>query len=185
MRCDYACGSDEHVLHRRAFLGTATSALGGVVAGLGAFGRPVMAKTLNANDRRVLVVNMAGGLSQLESWDPKPATATGGPFRAIPTSVPGIHISELLPMTARQMHHLTLVRGVNTSEDDHAKGAFMMTTGIFASFGSDLMSESTWRPSRRGRFRSNTTRSGVGAWAYSPSRRRKAIARAPSLTEFT
>jgi hypothetical protein len=43
--------------------------------------------------------------------------------------VPGIHISELLPMTARQMHHLTLVRGVNTSEDDHGKGAYMMLTG--------------------------------------------------------
>ena len=37
------------------------------------------------------------GLSQLESWDPKPGTDTGGPFRAIETSVPGIQISELLP----------------------------------------------------------------------------------------
>jgi arylsulfatase A-like enzyme len=72
---------------------------------------------------------MAGGLSQLESWDPKPGTATGGPFRSIPTSVPGIHISELLPDTAKQMHHLCLVRGVNTSEDDHGKGAYLMMTG--------------------------------------------------------
>jgi hypothetical protein len=72
---------------------------------------------------------MHGGLSQLESWDPKPGTETGGPFRAIPTSVPGLHISELLPKTASQMHHLCVVRGVNTSEDDHAKGAFMMLTG--------------------------------------------------------
>jgi hypothetical protein len=43
--------------------------------------------------------------------------------------VPGIHISELLPDTAKQMHHLCLVRGVNTSEDDHGKGAYLMMTG--------------------------------------------------------
>jgi hypothetical protein len=83
---------------------------------------------------------MHGGLSQLESWDPKPGTDTGGPFRAIPTSVPGIHISELLPMTALQMHHLCLVRGVNTSEDDHAKGQYMMTTGRREMPGSDYPS---------------------------------------------
>ena len=68
-------------------------------------------------------------MSQLESWDPKPGTETGGPFRSIETSVPGIRISELLPNVARQMHHLCLVRGVNTSEDDHGKGAYMMLTG--------------------------------------------------------
>jgi uncharacterized protein (DUF1501 family) len=116
-------------MHRRKFLGTAAFGLGGVVAGLGVFGRSTLARALDAQQRRVLVLNMHGGLSQLESWDPKPRTATGGPFRAIPTSVPGIHISELLPLTARQMHHLTIVRGVNTAEDDHGKGAYMMTTG--------------------------------------------------------
>ena len=72
---------------------------------------------------------MHGGLSQLESWDPKPGTDTGGPFRAISTSVPGVQISELLPNVAKQMHHLCLLRGVNTAEDDHGKGAYMMVTG--------------------------------------------------------
>ena len=129
MRCNYSCGSDEHLLHRRKFLGAAAAGLGGVVAGLGAFARPSLAGALESSQRRVLVFNMHGGLSQLESWDPKPGTPTGGPFRAIPTSVPGVHISELLPMTARQMHRLTIARGVNTAEDDHGKGAYLMTTG--------------------------------------------------------
>ena len=70
---------------------------------------------LAKDQKRIVVFNMHGGLSQLESWDPKPGTATGGPFRAIPTSVPGIHISELLPHTARVMHHLALIRGINTN----------------------------------------------------------------------
>ncbi len=77
----------------------------------------------------MVVFNLHGGVSQLETWDPKPGAETGGPCRAIPTSVPGIHISELLPKTALQMHHLCLMRGVNTSEDDHGKGQYLMLTG--------------------------------------------------------
>jgi uncharacterized protein (DUF1501 family) len=72
---------------------------------------------------------MAGGLSQLESWDPKPKTPTGGPFRAIKTTVPGTELCELLPYTAKQMHLLSIVRSINTRENDHGKGRHMMETG--------------------------------------------------------
>lgn len=126
----YACGSNEHGMARRQFLGSAAAATGGVIAGgLGVFSQPAIADQLRSEQKRIVVFNMHGGLSQLESWDPKPGTATGGPFLAIPTSVPGVHISELLPQTAQQMHHLCLARGVNTSEDDHGKGTYMMLTG--------------------------------------------------------
>ena len=47
----------------------------------------------------------------------------------IPTSVPGIHISELLPYTARQMHHLSIVRSINSKNNDHGVGHYEMTTG--------------------------------------------------------
>src|SRR5204862_2320867 len=80
-------------------------------------------------DKRVLVIFLAGGVSQLETWDPKPGTNTGGPFQAISTSVPGTHICELLPYTAQHMHRLAVVRGLNTAEDDHGKGAYIMHTG--------------------------------------------------------
>lgn len=129
MKCTYACGSVEHAIARRTFLGVMTAGLGGVVGGLSALATPAAARQLARDQKRVLVVNMHGGLSQLESWDPKPGAPTGGPFRAIPTSVPGIHISELLPRTAQVMHYLTLVRGVNTSEDDHGKGIYLMLHG--------------------------------------------------------
>lgn len=128
MRCTYACQSAEHVLARRSFLG-GVAASAGALAGLGALARPAVADQLAKEQKRVLVVNMHGGLSQLESWDPKPGTNTGGPFRAIPTSVPGVHICELLPHTAQQMHRLAIVRSVNTAEGDHGKGAYMMLTG--------------------------------------------------------
>jgi hypothetical protein len=115
---------------RRRFLsGIAASAAAGAFGGLNFFTRPLAAAQLQKDQKRVVLFNMHGGLSQLESWDPKPGTETGGPFRSISTSVPGIQISELLPNVAKQMHHLCLLRGVNTSEDDHGKGAYLMTTG--------------------------------------------------------
>ncbi|MCA8991082.1 MAG: DUF1501 domain-containing protein [Planctomycetaceae bacterium] len=129
MKVPYACGSQEHLLARRGFLGTVAAGAGAVVGGLNVFSESQAMAELASEQKRVVVFNMHGGLSQLESWDPKPGTDTGGPFRAIPTSVPGIHISELLPLTAQQMQHLCLVRGVNTSEDDHGKGAYMMLHG--------------------------------------------------------
>ena len=132
MKCEYACQSEEHLIARRQFLGNVgLGALTGgiVVGGLGVFANPVAAEKLKKDQKRVIVVNMAGGLSQLESWDPKPGTSTGGPFRAIPTSVTGVHICELLPKTAKVMHHLALVRSINTKEGDHGKGQFMMMTG--------------------------------------------------------
>jgi hypothetical protein len=125
--CTYACHSPEHLLARRQFLGAMAATP--IVGGLGVFTSAQAAESLKSQQKRVVVFNMHGGLSQLETWDPKPGTETGGPFRSIETSVPGIRISELMPETAKVMHHLTLVRGVNTSEDDHGKGLYMMLTG--------------------------------------------------------
>ncbi len=125
MKCSYACGSSDHVLSRRSFLGvTASAGIAGAIASA-----PVLADQIKTKHKRILNVFMHGGVSQLESWDPKPNTDTGGPFRAIPTSVPGIHICELLPYTAKQMHHLALVRSLNTKQADHGIGTTEMTTG--------------------------------------------------------
>jgi uncharacterized protein (DUF1501 family) len=129
MKCSYACGSAEHLIARRQFLGNLAAGAGAVVGGLGWLARPLAAEQLAKQQKRIVVINMHGGLSQLESWDPKPGVETGGPFRAIPTSVPGLHVSELIPHTAKQMHHLAVVRGVNTKEDDHGKGIYLMVTG--------------------------------------------------------
>lgn len=124
----YACGSPEHEIARRQFLGTAAAGLG-ALAGVGALARPAAAEHLAAQQKRVMVIDLRGGASQLETWDPKPGTDTGGPFRTIPTSVPGLHICELLPHTAKQMHRLAVVRSINTRENDHGKGRYAMLTG--------------------------------------------------------
>lgn len=133
MKRSHACGSVAHRISRRSLLAgmLAPAAANGLahVSGLGRLIEPAFAGELAVKQKRVLIFFLAGGVSQLESWDPKPNTDTGGPFLAIPTSVPGVHISELLPHTAKQAHRLALVRGVNTAEDDHGKGAVFMETG--------------------------------------------------------
>jgi uncharacterized protein (DUF1501 family) len=120
-RCDYACGTADHAVSRRAFLGASAAGV--------AFATPTVAGELAKAQKRVLVIFLAGGVSQLETWDPKPGTDTGGPFRAIPTSVPGTHICELLPLTAKHAHRLALIRGINTAEDEHGRGTTIMLTG--------------------------------------------------------
>src|SRR4029078_5543577 len=90
--CHYACHTADHMVSRRGFLGAASTA-----AALGPLGFASVSANaaLARSQKRVMVIFLSGGLSQLESWDPKPNTDTGGPFKAISTSVPGTWISEL------------------------------------------------------------------------------------------
>src|SRR5437762_13969509 len=121
--CNYSCQTLDHIVSRRRFFQTlAAGGAAAVLPNFGLFTSPVVAAEMARAQKRMIVINLAGGLSQLESWDPKPGTPTGGPFRAIPTSVPGIHISELLPRTAKRMHHMAVVRSVDNSTmgPDHA-----------------------------------------------------------------
>jgi hypothetical protein len=118
---------------RRRFL---TSAVAGVTAGLsadmsmiGGLRNPVFADELKKQDKRVILLWLAGGASQFETWDPKPGTKTGGPFAAIPTNATGVHISELLPMLAQRMQHTAIIRSLNTKIADHGRGADLMECG--------------------------------------------------------
>ena len=125
MRRDQDCNGIDHVIARRDFLiGTSASAIG-----LGALNSPGTAAHLEQKQKRILQIYLQGGVSQLESWDPKPGTKFGGPFQAIPTSVPGMHISELLPHTAQRMHLLSIVRSINSKIGDHRQGMLFMEKG--------------------------------------------------------
>ena len=62
-----------------------------------------VAGELRKQDKRVILLWLAGGASQFETWDPKPGAKTGGPFRAIQTNATGVHISELLPELSQRI----------------------------------------------------------------------------------
>ena len=138
MKRKRGCTAVDHTMARRSFLGTAAAATGGLMLGGGPLLNNAVANTLEEKRKQMLIVFLDGGLSQFESWDPKPGVHTGGPFRAIPTSVPGLHISELMPYTAQQMHHLAVVRSLNTKEIDHAPAKFLLETGRRKQAASDF-----------------------------------------------
>jgi hypothetical protein len=92
-------------------------------------GQPLLADGSKVSRKRLLVLFLSGGASQFETWDPKPGTKTGGPFRAISTSLPGVQIGELLPHTAGIMHRLAVVRSVNTRIADHFFGHYALQSG--------------------------------------------------------
>lgn len=79
--------------------------------------------------KRCVVLWMGGGPSQMETFDPKPGTATGGPTKAIQTAVPGISIAADLPEIAKRMEHLSLLRGLTSPEGDHDRGEHFLHTG--------------------------------------------------------
>jgi hypothetical protein len=114
------CRPAEHSISRRLMLGSIAGGAAGV--GLGGLLRPLVAEELKSKEKQVLLMWLDGGLSQLESWDPKPNTRYGGPFRAISTSVPGTQVCELLPRVAKQMHHLAIVRSMKTEDPNHSSG---------------------------------------------------------------
>ena len=84
---------------------------------------------LKKGNKRVILLWLAGGASQLETWDPKPGVPTGGPFADIPTDIPGVHISELMPKMAKRMKHSCLIRSLNTKDGGHGGGADLMLRG--------------------------------------------------------
>ncbi len=75
-----------------------------------------------------------GGPSQLDTWDPKPDAPDSirGPFKAIPTSVPGTFISEHFPLLAQQAHRLAILRSLTHDDPAHLSSAHRVVTGHLA-----------------------------------------------------
>ena len=123
MNSNRLCKPWEHEVSRRQWLGSTAAASGALaVGGLGGLVSPAVAEQLAAKDKQVLFIWIDGGMSQYESWDPKPGTQFGGPYRPIQTSLPGVQVCELMPRSAKIMHHLALVRNMCTQDNSHSAG---------------------------------------------------------------
>jgi hypothetical protein len=79
----------------------------------------------------VLMVWLAGGPSTIDVWDLKPAAPDHirGEFKPAATSARGVQICELMPKTAKVMHHCSLVRSLHHNIPEHGVGTQYMTTG--------------------------------------------------------
>jgi len=86
------------------------------------------AAELKKNHKAAILLWMSGGPSTIDLWDLKPGASTGGPFKPISTSG-DVQICEHLPMTAKVMDKLAIVRSMSTREADHMRGRYYMHTG--------------------------------------------------------
>jgi hypothetical protein len=78
-----------------------------------------------------ILIWLDGGPSHLDTFDPKP-DAPGevrSPFKDIATSIPGVHICEHLPQTARAMDQIALIRSLTHELGNHDTGTRYLLTG--------------------------------------------------------
>ena len=111
---------------RRAFMGTAAA---GTFLGMNIKSLLARAGSDHApTAEHVILFWNSGGMSHIDTWDPKPGRPTAGDFTPIKTSVPGIEISEILPETAKRMQHIALVRSVGGKNGDHGRATYQLQT---------------------------------------------------------
>lgn len=75
-----------------------------------------------------IVLWLNGGPSHLDTFDPKPGSKVGGPFKAIKTRTPGLLFSEHLPRLAEQTHLMIAARGTS-KEGNHQRARYLLHTG--------------------------------------------------------
>jgi hypothetical protein len=83
------------------------------------------ARANRPRNKACILLWMDGGPSQQHTFDPKP----GGEFKAVPTSVSGIHIVEQLPQLGQCMDDLAILRSMKTDINDHYDAKYYLHTG--------------------------------------------------------
>ncbi len=124
------CGQPDHGIHRRKFL-TGLSAAGAVsvASWAGLFSVPAFAQSVKKRAKHCILLWLCGAPSQFETWDPKPGRISGGPFRAIPTKLPGVQFGELMPRMAGMADQIAVVRSMKTSQSEHLQGIDLLNRG--------------------------------------------------------
>ena len=133
---------------RRGFFRTLSA--GAVAAG--ALSLPdwmsVQAEELRRRGKSMILLWMAGGPSQFETFDPKPDHENGGGTKVISTAVPGIQIAEGWENVARVMKDVALIRSMTNKEGNHQRASYQLHTGYVPTgsvkhpgFGSNIAKE--------------------------------------------
>ncbi|MFP6701649.1 MAG: DUF1501 domain-containing protein, partial [Planctomycetaceae bacterium] len=81
-----------------------------------------------ATAEHVILFWNGGGMTHLDTWDPKPGRPTQGEFQPIETSAQGVQISEIFPQLAKQMHHCALVRSIAGTQGAHGQATYNLQT---------------------------------------------------------
>lgn len=119
--------------------------IGGLgIAGLGAGGLslselmqaraaagPALQRGSFGRAKSCIVLFMLGGPPQHETWDPKPQAPleVRGDLGTITTNTVGLHVGELMPMTAKLTEHIAVLRAMATDDNAHSSSGYWMLTG--------------------------------------------------------
>ncbi len=110
-------------MRRREFL-----SIGGAV--FGGLSLPTILRA-QRKDIHCIIFFQSGGACQHDSFDPKPEAPREirGGFSPIPTAVPGVHFSELLPRCAKALGQFTVIRSIYSREAIHEKAKQYIYSG--------------------------------------------------------
>ena len=116
---------NDYKLSRRAMMGaTSASILGFSIRDLLAYS----GKDHEAKAEHVILFWNGGGMSHIDTWDPKPGRPTQGEFSPINTSAPGVQISEIFPKLSKQMHNAALIRSIAGTQGAHGRASYNLQT---------------------------------------------------------
>jgi len=117
------CNSGRRDFIKIAFGASAAAALPGK------FLFPCAAATAPPRAKSVILLWMQGGPSQLDTFDPKPGTETGGPHKAVETKTKGLFVSEHLPRLAQSSAQFSVIRTLFSKDPNHDTARYLLHTG--------------------------------------------------------
>lgn len=119
---------DYHMTRRRMLQGA------GITGAATFLGMPVRSLVANpsvaSKAEQVILFWNGGGMSHIDTWDPKPGRPTAGEFSPIKTSADGVEISEIFPKLAKQMHHASVIRSIAGTNGDHGRATYELQTSF-------------------------------------------------------
>jgi hypothetical protein len=71
---------------------------------------------------------MSGGMSHLDTFDPKPGADVMGPTQVVDTDVDGVRIAANFPNMRKRMRQVALVRSMWSNQGAHAQGRYFLHT---------------------------------------------------------
>lgn len=119
---------------RRRFMETTAKSLLGVGAlGVASHAQAALGPNLGLPNRagaakHLIYLYMGGGMTHMDTFDPKPGHENQGQSKAINTNVDGIQISEYLPTLAQNADKLAIVRSLTSTAGAHSQGNYLMHT---------------------------------------------------------
>lgn len=119
---------------RRRFMETTAKSFLGVGAlGVASHTQAALGPNLGLPNRagaakHIIYLYMGGGMTHMDTFDPKPGHENQGQTRAINTNVDGVQISEYLPTLAKQADKLAIIRSLTSTAGAHSQGNYLMHT---------------------------------------------------------